>query len=267
MLKQITRLALLSSLLMLAVAAPANASNKTAAKAYRSLAKSVNATHAAWKAAAPQAKLDSKAALAEAEAACLPAFTAASNGPSDSGSQISLWFAAAAMVNSTGANDSLRSIQNNFLFDKVIPLRGGFSYSNNSRSWLRLDRGLESFFDMADVVDGFYISPTDLCAAAEAWQADNFAAKKQPRSLRRLFAMFQQSDSDMRRLNATAKDLRRYGASSNAANAFESGFINPATGADSVYETPLFKALYPEDQDAQNSLADMKAQMQTLQQK
>ena len=126
---------------------------------------------------------------------------------------------------------------------------------------------LESFFDMADVVDGFYISPTDLCAAAEAWQADNFAAKKQPRSLRRLFAMFQQSDSDMRRLNATAKDLRRYGASSNAANAFESGFINPATGADSVYETPLFKALYPEDQDAQNSLADMKAQMQTLQQK
>jgi hypothetical protein len=266
MLKQITRLALLSSLLMLAIAAPANASNKTAAKAYRSLAKSVNATHAAWKAAAPQAKLDSQAALAEAEAACLPAFTAASNGPSDSAAQITLWLAAAAMVNSTGTDDSLHSIQNDFLVDKVASLRDDYLlYGTNSRSWLRFDRGLEAFEGMAAFVDGFYISPTDLCAAAEAWQADNFAAKKAPRSLRRLNADFFSSVPE-KRLRAAAKDLRRYGASSNAAYAFTQGFSNPALGADSMYETPLFKAL-TEDENTKNSLADIKAQMQALQQK
>ena len=273
MLKQITRLALLSSLLMLAVAAPANASNKTAAKAYRSLAKSVNATHAAWKAAAPQAKLDSKAALAEAEAACLPAFTAAGKQKivlrdAEVSAIFTLYFAAVAMINSTGTNDSLRSIQNNFLFDKVIPLQyDNLLHGTNSRSQLRFYRGLTAFQELANASDGFYISPTDLCAAAEAWQADNFAAKKQPRSLRRLIAISQQSDSNMRRLNATAKDLRRYGASPNAAYAFESAFANPAIAAPSLYEIPLFKALDPEDQDAQNSLADMKAQMKTLQQK
>ena len=272
MLKQITRLALLSSLLMLAVAAPANASNKTAAKAYRSLAKSVNATHAAWKAAAPQAKLDSKAALAEAEAACLPAFTAAGKQKivlrdAEVSAIFTLYFAAVAMINSTGTNDSLRSIQNNILFDKVIPLQYDNLLSASGRTQLRFYRGLTAFQELANASDGLYISPTDLCAAAEAWQADNFAAKKQPRSLRRLIAISQQSDSNMRRLNATAKDLRRYGASPNAAYAFESAFANPAIAAPSLYEIPLFKALYPEDQDAQNSLADMKAQMQALQQK
>jgi len=273
MLKQITRLALLSSLLMLAISAPANASNKHLLKAYRSLAKSVNTTHAAWKAAAPQAKLDSQAALAEAEAACLPAFTAAGNIQNPTvafQASLSLSFAAGAMVNNIGTNDSLRLIRNDFLFDKVLPLNEKLLYSESSISGQgkRLYRGLESFQAMAAFVDGFYISPADLCAAAEAWQADSFAAKKAPRSLRRLsgVSLFY-FDSTNKQLEATAKDLRHYGASSNAAYAFTQGFVNPYLSSDSLNDTPLFKALDPEGPHAQNSLVDIKAQMRALQQK
>jgi hypothetical protein len=272
MLKQITRLALLSSLLMLAVAAPANASNKNAAKAYRSLAKSVNATHAVWKAAAPQAKLDSQAALAEAEAACLPAFTAAGNIENPRvafRTTVRLFFAAEAMINSTGTDDSLRLIRNDFLFDKVLPLNEKLRYSESSTSGQgkRLNRGLDAFTDAAKFFDGVYISPTDLCAAAEQWQSNGFASKKEPRSLRRIGILIIEGFLETRPILVVAKELRHYGASANAVGAFTAGFSNPAMGSDSLYQTPLFNALNLEGENAQNSLADIKAQMRALQQK
>lgn len=225
---QFRRVTLLTLSLML-MAVPASAQAKTSsAKHWKKMAKSVNSIHSQWAGVKDSSVTQARAAGAQVAAQCLPVMEAAGKADTMATASLSIGYLA---VENGGATPA------------ALPMRRAMQQAIDNASGISY-RHFEAWAQQTAVLSGFYMSPSELCAAAEDWQKTNFSDDSEPLSLTRnmtvLWATPQQAQYKV--MEKTARKLRRAGATPAAVKSWISSYTAEIPGQ---YDEPVMKALNP----------------------
>lgn len=235
----------------LLLALPAGASAKTtSAKQYKNMAAVVNSAHSEWAALRGPAINKARAAGKQVSDKCLPAFVAAGKQELDPNQPLlqtglfGLYLGYYAVENGA-SNELTASLRNQVAADAPAWQEWpGDTYRRGMDSWTSQNLSL----------NGFYMTPQELCDAATQWQGAGFKGSAMPPAISRVIAAgLSAQDSDLRRIKRLGSQLRKNGANASAVRRWRDGYIveNP-----SIVDEPAVKALSPDDV-AQSGVASL----------